>query len=58
LTREIDMETPRLHGYPFDQEVVRQIRARQRAREAERLNRRSARGPAVGLRGFLQRLSG
>jgi hypothetical protein len=52
------METPRLHSYPIDQEVVRQIRARQRLREAERLARRSSRGPATGLRRYWQLLSG
>jgi hypothetical protein len=44
------MDTPRLHGYPFDHEVVARVRARQRAREIER---RAGR-PETGFRAFLQ----
>jgi hypothetical protein len=48
------MDTPRLHGYPFDQEVVAQVRARQRAREAARRAARESREPGNGVRAFLQ----
>ena len=51
------MNTPRLHNYPFDQEVVARIRAQDRARRAQRLARRSSQ-PDSGWRAFLQWIAG
>jgi hypothetical protein len=55
------MDTPRLSGYPFDQTRIREIQARQRARELERLAQKSAQKsaqePATGLRRLWQLLS-
>ena len=48
------MNSPQLNGYPFDQQVVRQIRAREHARELARLARRRALPPASGLQRFRQ----
>ena len=52
------METPRLHNYPIDPEVVARIRARDRARKAQRLARRSAHGHESRLRAFLYWIAG
>lgn len=51
------MDTPRLHNHPIDPEIVAQIRANQRARQASRLARRSSPGRPVAPRGVLQWLS-
>jgi hypothetical protein len=51
------MDSPRLSGYPFDQTRIREIQARQRARELQRLARKSAEEPATGLRRLWQLLS-
>ena len=55
--KERVMNSPQLNGYPFDQQVVRQIRARERARELDRLARRQVLPPATGLRRFWQLIS-